>query len=225
MWNTLRVNLPYACAYSHAAKDGRDALLAVSTEQGAVHILNTTKRQEWDVGACDAMTTSIYSSSTWNTLLTEPQRCTFHPHGNAIFDIQWSRSDELLATAAADQTVAVSKLTPHGGQVVRSLQHHSSTVKCLSWDPSRDGDILCSGSRDGTIYIWDLRDADRAKPCMQVPKAHDTGRPAGRKGKLCGPPARGVTSLLFSGVHEYGLISGGSYDGYVSWDIAAWACC
>ena len=50
--NSLRVNPPYACAYSHAAKNGKNALLAVSTEQGAVHVLNTAKRREWDVGAC-----------------------------------------------------------------------------------------------------------------------------------------------------------------------------
>ncbi|GJE84910.1 WD40 repeat-like protein [Phanerochaete sordida] len=197
--NQLRVNLPYACAYSHSAKDGQDSLLAVSTEQGAVHILNTAKRQEWDV---------------------EPQRSTFNPHGNAIFDIQWSRSDELLATAAADQSVAVSQLAPHSGQVVRSLQHHTSTVKCLAWDPNSDGSILCSGSRDGTICVWDLREADRTKPSIQISKAHDTGKPPGRKGKLCGPPARGVTSLLFSGTHEYGLISAGSYDGILrEWDL------
>lgn len=190
-----------------------------------MYILNTAKRQEWDVGTCDAATDiSICSRSSSNALRVEPQRCIFHPHGNAIFDIQWSRSDELLATTAADQTVAVSKLTPHSGQAVRSLQHHSSTVKCVTWDPSRDGDILCSGSRDGTIYVWDLREANSTKPCMQVPKAHDTGKPAGRKGKLCGPPARGITSLLFSSVHEYGLVSSGSYDGYVFWGTAAQTC-
>lgn len=195
----LRVNLPYACAFSHAAKDGKDSLLAVSTEQGAVHVLNTVKRQDWDV---------------------EPQRGTFNPHGNAIFDIQWSPSDEILATAAADQTVALSKLTPLGGHVVRSLQHHSSTVKCVAWDSNRDSDILASGSRDGTICVWDLRESSRTKPCMHVVKAHDTGKPPGRKNKLCSPPARGVTSLLFSGVHEYGLISGGSYDGILrEWDL------
>ena len=42
---------PYACAYSNSAKNGQGALLAVSTEQGAVYIVDTSKRREWDVGA------------------------------------------------------------------------------------------------------------------------------------------------------------------------------
>ncbi len=42
---------PYACAYTNGAKQGNNALLAVSTEQGVVHIVDTAKRQEWDVGA------------------------------------------------------------------------------------------------------------------------------------------------------------------------------
>ncbi|KIP09174.1 hypothetical protein PHLGIDRAFT_67970, partial [Phlebiopsis gigantea 11061_1 CR5-6] len=191
---------PYACAYSNSAKAGKKPLLAVSTEQGAVHILDTSKRHEWDV---------------------EPPRCTFQPHHNGVFDVQWSRCDTLVATAAADQTVGVSKLTADGAKLTHSLAYHQSTVKCVTWDPTRDGEVLCSGSRDGMICIWDLRDSGRnKKPVLVVSKAHDTGKSAVRKGKLHGPPARGVTSLLFSGVNEYGLISGGSYDGILrQWDI------
>lgn len=44
------MTLPYACEYSHEAKRGGLSLLAVSTEQGTVHILNTAKRRDWDVG-------------------------------------------------------------------------------------------------------------------------------------------------------------------------------
>ena len=42
---------PYACAYTNGAKHGKNAMLAVSTEQGVVHLLDTAKRQEWDVGS------------------------------------------------------------------------------------------------------------------------------------------------------------------------------
>lgn len=44
------MTLPYACAYSHRAKQGGRSLLAVSTEQGTVHVLDTKKRNDWDVG-------------------------------------------------------------------------------------------------------------------------------------------------------------------------------
>ncbi|PSR73459.1 hypothetical protein PHLCEN_2v10751 [Hermanssonia centrifuga] len=74
------------------------------------------------------------------------------------------------------------------------------------------------------ICLWDLRvgDADEflKKPVMVINKAHGTGRTAGRKGKLTAPPARGVTSVCFSGCDEYGVISGGSYDGVLrQWDL------
>ena len=63
------------------------------------------------------------------------------------------------------------------------------------------------------ICVWDLRTAERTKPCLLVAKAHHTEKPVRRRSKLRAPLARGVTSLLYSGVDEYGLISGGSYDG------------
>ena len=140
----------------------------------------------------------------------------FQPHRNGVFDAQWSPSDDLLATAAADQTVGISKLTPRDATCTHSLVHHQSTVKCVAWDPTRDGDVLCSGSRDGMICVWDLRKSGKGgetKPVLVVAKAHDTSKSPVRKGKLHSPPARGVTSLVFSGAHEYGLISGGSFDG------------
>ena len=109
----------------------------------------------------------------------------------------------------------MSKLAPDGPTLTHSLAYHKSTVKCVAWDPTRDGDVLCSGSRDGMICVWDLRESGQGeRPVLVVSKAHDTGKSAVRKGKLHGPPARGVTSLMFSGVDEYGVISGGSYDGY-----------
>ena len=69
------------------------------------------------------------------------------------------------------------------------------------------------------ICVGDLRVSssgrhDGTKPVIVVSKAHDTGKAGGaRKGKLSSPPARGVTSLVFSDVDPYALISGGSYDG------------
>lgn len=48
--NTSYMSPPYACSYSHASKRGESSLLAVTTEEGVVHILDTSKRQEWDSG-------------------------------------------------------------------------------------------------------------------------------------------------------------------------------
>jgi hypothetical protein len=61
------MTVPYACSYSNgkpihlaqgwvpdaqnlAAKAGGTPFLAVATEQGSIHLINTSKRRDWDVG-------------------------------------------------------------------------------------------------------------------------------------------------------------------------------
>ncbi|KAI0796468.1 WD40 repeat-like protein [Abortiporus biennis] len=207
-------SIPYACSYSNNAKRGGSPLLSVATEQGVVYILDTRKREDWDC---------------------EPQRISFQPFANGIFDVHWSPDDTLLATASADRTVHISSLESTGVKTIRQLHGHKGTVKCVSWDPSRNGDILCSGGRDGGICVWDLRvgkdiqspeDVERGScsPVIVIPRAHDSkeqltkSRP--RKGKL--PPAtlRSITSLVFSPTEPLGLISSGSTDGILRyWDL------
>ena len=141
-------------------------------------------------------------------------------HENGVFDVQWSPCDKFLATAAADRSISVTRLAPTGMVLENRLQYHTSTVKCIAWNPIRySSDILCSGSRDGMICVWDMRMSiysdQPAQPAMVVGKAHETGKAPQRRGKLTAPPARGVTSLLFSGGNDYGLISSGTYDGCV----------
>lgn len=63
------VTLPYACAFSHDAKRGGTPLLAVATEQGVVHILNTARRRDWDVGMCSLC--SAYTAERPNNSITQ----------------------------------------------------------------------------------------------------------------------------------------------------------
>ncbi|KAI0688551.1 WD40-repeat-containing domain protein [Cytidiella melzeri] len=203
MSNASYMSPPYACSYSHGSKRGEDSLLAVATEEGVVHIFNTSKRQEHDV---------------------EPQRCTFQPHTNGVFDVQWSPSDTQLATVSADHSLCITNVSRAGVTPISQMKHHKNTVKCVTWDPTRDGNVFCSGSRDGMICVWDVRAEVGCwgpKPVMVVAKAHETGKKTiSRKGKMTAPPARGVTSLLFSGHNRYGLVSSGSYDGILrKWDL------
>ncbi|KAI0772644.1 WD40-repeat-containing domain protein [Irpex lacteus] len=202
--NASYMSPPYACSYSHSSKRGEGSLLAVTTEEGVVHILDTSERQEWEV---------------------EPQRSTSQPHQNGVFDVQWSRDDRQLATVSADRSLCISEVSEAEVIPTIRLTHHTSTVKCVTWDPTRDGDVLCSGGRDGMICVWDLRVGTGVagagvKPVMVIPKSHDTEKKATRKGKLTAPPARGVTSLLFSEHDQYSLVSSGSYDGILrQWDL------
>ncbi|KAF5369936.1 hypothetical protein D9758_001290 [Tetrapyrgos nigripes] len=188
---------PYACAYSHGAKAGGLPLLAVATEQGSVHLLDTRARQDWDV---------------------EPPRKTLQPHSNAIFHVSWSQADDLLATCSGDYYSKISKVST--GQVLHSLRGHSGTVKCAAWSPTNDN-LLATGGRDGTVCIWDLRAGENRNaeepstvgPVMTIQGAHDAS--LGRT-KHCKPPS--VTNILYSGSDF--VTTSGSFDGILrTWDL------
>ncbi|KAH9943128.1 WD40 repeat-like protein [Epithele typhae] len=204
---------PYACSYSHGAKRGLTPHLAVATEQGTIHILNTSKREDWDA---------------------EPQRTSFQPHANGVFDVRWSLSDSLLATASGDQSVRITTLASSVATADRTLHvlhGHQGTVKCVAWDPSHDGDILCTGGRDGSICLWDLRAGERRldngslAPVLTVSKAHDDlakipkSKSRGRK-LVPNAPLKSITHLLYTDVHPHGIVSSSSFDGIVHlWDV------
>ncbi|CCM02813.1 uncharacterized protein FIBRA_04925 [Fibroporia radiculosa] len=232
---------PYACGYSHDAKRGGTHLLAIATESGAVHVLNATKRDEWDCG----MSFPLYELTTpYLHNDKEPQRVVWSPHNNGLFDIQWSPSDTLLATASGDQTTRISSLASSVSsedKVLCVLRGQESTVRCVAWDPSRD-DILCTGGRNGSICVWDLRvgegrshvisDFDTGSavsgilaPVLVVPGAHeDSGRqlkPRGRKGKITpSSTLHSITNLLYDEANPTCIISSGSTDGILrKWDL------
>ncbi|KAI0080718.1 WD40 repeat-like protein [Panus rudis PR-1116 ss-1] len=194
--------LPYACAYSGAAKRGEMARLAVSTEQGVVHVLDTRKRHnDWD---------------------GEPQRKVIQVFPNGVFDVKWSPTDSLLATASAGASIQVSD--PEAQKVLRVLSAGSGTIKCLAWSPEQQDNVLCSGGRDGRICIWDLRN-NVEEPVMEMPDAHEdivkTPKPRTRKGKVApAAPQRSITSVLYPDDDPYGIISSGSLDGVLRhWDL------
>ncbi|TFY78636.1 hypothetical protein EWM64_g5376 [Hericium alpestre] len=192
---------PYACAYTHAAKMGGMPLLAVATEQGTVHMLNTSKRDEWDY---------------------ELPRTVLQVHDNGIFDVQWSPTDAFFATTSGDQSVCVVDVTAK--KVLHVLRGHTSTVKCVVWDPANTS-LLSTGGRDGGICIWDLRVADQSiglQPIVTIVGAHGEDAPAKGRGRRPKPntAGRSVTSLLYPEGDPYGLISSGTFHGILRyWDL------
>ncbi|KAJ4472242.1 WD40-repeat-containing domain protein [Lentinula aciculospora] len=183
---------PYACSYSHSAKAGRTPHLAVSTEEGAVHIFNTIKRSEWD---------------------PEPIRTTFQPHDNGVYDVKWSASDSRLATCSADRSIRIS--CPNTSKLLQILTGHGSSVKRAAWHSSNDS-LLCSGGRDGTICIWDLRIPQSSTSVFNIPDAHESLALKGRRSKQHMPKT--ITNLIFN--EDMSLISSGSSDGVLRcWDL------
>lgn len=124
----------------------------------------------------------------------------------------------MLATVSADKSASITELEPDP-RILYRMRHHTNTLKCVAWDPVREDNVLCTGSRDGMICMWDLRvgdgdGEDSRVPVMVISKAHETSKPhGGRKSKITAPPARGVTSLVFPDHDSNMLISSGSYDG------------
>ncbi|KAG6841322.1 hypothetical protein C0991_012321 [Blastosporella zonata] len=195
---------PYACAYTYGAKNGGLPLLAVATEQGTVHLFNTSKRRDWD---------------------PQPSQEILNVHQNGIFDIKWNIDDCLLATCSGDQSTRI--VCPTTQSIKYNLRGHTRTVKCVAWDPS-NANLLSTGGRDGGICLWDLRmpvvdRGDRGTssiPVMTIPGAHeDSISTARRRGKKVSAP-RSVTSLLYPETGTYGLVSSGSFDGIIKyWDL------
>ncbi|KAF9008739.1 WD40-repeat-containing domain protein [Cyathus striatus] len=196
---------PYACSYTHSARNGSTPLLAVATEQGTIHVLNTARRKDWDI---------------------EPQRTSLQLHHNGVFDVKWNMTDTLLATCSGDQSTRITSVEHE--TITHVLHGHSGTVKCVSWD-SKHSDLLATGGRDGAICLWDLRVGEKrgtdsltaCAPVITIPGAHeDLGKPKPRRGKKNVPAPKSVTSLLYPESDIYGLVSSGSADGVLRyWDL------
>lgn len=160
------------------------------------------------------------SLTAWALLpFIEPQRTTFQPHENGIFDMKWSLDDSALATASGDKSTRISSVETQN--ILQLLQTHTSSVKCIAWDPSHR-DILSTGSRDGQICVWDLRmSSNRAgigesipalQPVITIHAAHGQGKSSGGRRKIT-PLPRSVTSILYAGTRSHALVSSGSFDG------------
>lgn len=154
------------------------------------------------------------------TVHTEPQRTVLAPHCNAIFDLKWHPNDEYIATASGDQSIVISSVRQENQ--LTTLTGHTQSVKSVTWEPE-NGNVLCSGGRDGTVLVWDLRVGENWRtstgggelgPCLIIPQAHkDVGTrctPNGRK------VARSITSLTYAIGKPHSIISSGAFDGYVA---------
>ena len=89
----------------------------------------------------------------------------------AIFDIRWSPCDKKIALASARRLSYV--ISTETGQTTAVLLGHYRSQKAVRWHP-HNSDILYTGSRDGSICMWDLRQRTNgeASPVVQIWNAH-----------------------------------------------------
>ncbi|KAM8842635.1 WD repeat-containing protein 17 isoform 2-T2 [Synchiropus picturatus] len=168
-------------------------LTAVNTSPGNEGVVYSLSWAPGDLN-CIAGATSRNGAFIWDVrkgkIITR-----FHEHGkNGIFCISWSHKDsKRIATCGGDGFCIIRTID---GKILQKYRHPAAVFGC-DWSQNNKEGILCSGSDDGTVRIWDYtQDA-----CINVLSGHTA-------------PVRG---LMWNTEVPYLLISG-------SWDytIRVW---
>ena len=76
-------------------------------------------------------------------------------HSGWVLGACFSISDSVLATASWDKTIGIWDSST--GQLINTYEGHSEGVWSVDFHPSSSG-VLCSGSEDGSVKVWDLRE-------------------------------------------------------------------
>ncbi|PWN33396.1 WD40 repeat-like protein [Meira miltonrushii] len=223
--DTHQFSHPICGEYANSSRSlsGQQAQwLAVGSNEGRVFLLNTLE---------GAMSEDDGSTPSWLA------------HDGSIFEVKWRPDDEMIATGGSDYQIRVWNTST--GEQIRSFSGHRGTPRSISWDPNGNGNILCSGGRDGAIHLYDLRDPsstsedddgnDSTPPIASIWGAHTTepvrplkgpgsrGGRRGTQGRATYP--KGITSLTYvPGRGSNILCSAGCGDGIVKlWDLRAMA--
>ncbi|CAG8471156.1 33_t:CDS:10 [Diversispora eburnea] len=90
----------------------------------------------------------------WNTYGDCQNYGLLKGHNGAIMELQWSRDSSKIFSCATDKTIGVWDVVT--GTRIKKFKGHTSFVNSVC-AARRGNEILVSGSDDGTIKIWDLR--------------------------------------------------------------------
>ncbi|OQV25306.1 U5 small nuclear ribonucleoprotein 40 kDa protein [Hypsibius exemplaris] len=130
----------------------------------------------------------------WNVFGESENYAILPAHKGAILDLQFSRDGSKIVTASTDKTIGVFDFVT--GTRIKRIRGHKLFVNSAC--PSPNGpELICSGSDDGTVKVWDLR-------TKIFIKSFDTKYP--------------VMACCFNGVADV-IVSGGIDNNIQVWDL------
>lgn len=89
----------------------------------------------------------------------------FTGHKNAIFQVCWTSDSQNILSCSADKTLALWDLEK--GVPKKRMRGHTSLVNSCDTEPS-GGNLVCSGSDDGSVRIWDIREKEAIKTFQNI---------------------------------------------------------
>ncbi|XP_014229719.1 protein lethal(2)denticleless isoform X1 [Trichogramma pretiosum] len=140
-------------------------------------------------------------------------------HNNAIFDIAWMPKETKLVSVSGERNAALWQVKDGELTKLSSFVGHTHSIKSVSFRPE-DKAVFATGSRDGSIKIWDTRanyssasKADDTISNAHVSKMYRASRKTNIKNV-----GLSVTTLQFQ--DDFNLISGSDGDGELKvWDL------
>jgi len=192
-------DLLYACKFAQAP--GFEHILALANEDGKIALQNT------------------------NTVGKSRPIHGYQAHENAIFDLCWAPASWKIITASGDQTCVLLDIGTSSINSVAKFSSHTASIKTVDFSPTSSS-VFASGSRDGSIMLWDARDnSSQLKPENTIKNAHYVNGPSDVRSSrskrkpsstLCA--VNSVTNVVFQ--NENTLLSTGAADGNIHvWDL------
>uniref|UniRef100_H2M7K1 U5 small nuclear ribonucleoprotein 40 kDa protein n=1 Tax=Oryzias latipes TaxID=8090 RepID=H2M7K1_ORYLA len=101
---------------------------------------------------CSSLTS--FTSVLWNVFGECENYATLKGHSGAVMELHYNTDGSLLFSASTDKTVGI--WDSETGERIKRLKGHTSFVNTCY--PARRGpQLVCTGSDDGTIKLWDIR--------------------------------------------------------------------
>lgn len=186
-------DLLYACKFAQAP--GFEHILALANEDGKIALQNTNL-----VGK----SRPIHG---------------YQAHENAIFDICWAPSSWRIITASGDQTCVMLDIGTSSINSLAKFSSHTASIKTVDFSPTNSCNlfsfiailhsktnlmsfvaVFASGSRDGSIMMWDARDnCSQSKPENIIKNAHSVNGNRSKEILFC---YGDVNALFSSGPNE-----------------------